>query len=246
MEILTILLLLFIGFIANFLGSIVGGGGVISIPALIFLGLPPQTAIATDRFASMGESACIFKYHKSGKINYKMILPLCIIAVVGTIIGSSILLNIDKNIILKIMGVMFLLFIPLIILKKDKGIENKKLTKLSIFWGYALYFLVAIQGGFLGAGTGVLAVFVFIFFFGMSYIESNANQAIPWLIISVISTIIFAFYGLIRYDYGIFVLIGAIIGGYIGPYFALKRGEKFIKNLFIVIIILVAIKLIFF
>lgn len=245
MEILTIILLFLIGFIANFIGSMIGGGGLISIPSLIFIGLPPQIAIATDRFSSIGQSTSIFKYHKANKINYKLILPLSIITIIGTIIGSIILINFDKSFLTKIIGIIILLLLPLVLMNKS-GIINKKSSYKQNLIGYVLYFFIVIYGAFIGAGTGILTTIVLIFFFGLTYLESNGNFSILWLIISLFSTIIFAFQGFIRYDYGLVLLAGSLIGGYAGAHTAIIKGNKFIRILFIVLILISSIKLIFF
>jgi uncharacterized membrane protein YfcA len=245
MEISTIILLFAIGFIANFIGSMIGGGGLISIPSLIFIGLSPQVAIATDRFSSIGQSTSIFKYHKASKINYKLILPLSIITIIGTIIGSNILINFDKSLLTKIIGIIILLLLPLVLMNKS-GLINKKSNYKQNLIGYVLYFFIVIYGAFIGAGTGILTTIILIFFFGLTYLESNGNFSILWLIISLFSSILFAFQGLIRYDYGIVLLAGSLIGGYAGAHTALKKGDKFIKILFIVLILISSIKLIFF
>lgn len=245
MELLTIIILLCIGFIANFVGSIVGGGGIISIPWLIYLGLPPHIAIATDRFSSIGQSTSIFKYHKSNKINYKLILPLIFISIIGTLIGSAILINFNKSILIKIIGILILLFLPIVLMNKS-GLISRKTNSRQKLIGYILYFFIVIYGAFIGVGTGILTTIVFIFFFGITYLESNGNFSILWLIISVISTLIFAFQGIVKYDYGLILLAGSLIGGYAGAHFAVKKGDKFIKALFVVLIVVSAIKLIFF
>jgi uncharacterized membrane protein YfcA len=234
-----------IGFIANFIGAMIGGGGLISIPALIFLGLPPQIAIATDRLSSIGQSTSIFKYHNSKKINYKIIIPLSIITIIGTLIGASLLFNFDKSLLIKIIGIVIILILPIVLINKS-GLDNKKTNIAQKIIGYILFFFVVIYGSFIGAGTGILATFVFIFFFGLTYLESNGNFSIIWLIISVISSIIFAFQGIIKYDYAIILLIGSLIGGYTGAHIAVKKGDNFIKLLFIILVVISSLKLIFF
>jgi hypothetical protein len=244
MEILTILLLLSIGFFANFIGGMIGGGGLISSPTLLFLGLPPQVAIATDRFSSIGQCTSILKYYKNKKINYKFLIPLSIITIIGTLIGSFLLININKSILIKTIGIVIILLLPIILVKKV-GLIKKKLNFYMIIIGYLLYFLIAIYGSFIGAGTGILTTIVLISFFGLTYLEANGNFSVLWFIISVISTVIFAFQGIIRYDYGFILLIGSLIGGYTGAHIAIKKGDKFVKILFIILVFISGIKLIF-
>lgn len=77
MDIITIFVVFFLGIAVSFIGVIVGGGGLISIPILIFLGLPPQIAIATNKFGSLGLSLSgLYKYWKAKKIIFEFVAPL--------------------------------------------------------------------------------------------------------------------------------------------------------------------------
>jgi hypothetical protein len=117
-----------IGILVGFaVGLTNGGGGLISIPLLILLGLPPQIAVATDRFGSLGYAASsTYKFLKSRKIVFSYILPLAIISSIGGLIGAKILIDIDKALLVKIIGIAIALLLPLVFLKKDAGIEKKK------------------------------------------------------------------------------------------------------------------------
>lgn len=98
-EMTTILLIFFTGLATGFFDSVIGAGGLISVPALVFLGLPPQTAIATDRFGTIGQSFTAFlKFWKAKKIVWKYVLILTGISLVASLIGANILVNIDPKI----------------------------------------------------------------------------------------------------------------------------------------------------
>ncbi len=240
------LMLFLIGVFSSFVGSLVGGGGLISIPLLNLVGLPLNVAIATDRLSSIGQASSIYKYHKSNKIIYKNIVLLSVISLIGAIIGSKILLSLDKDILVKTLGVIFIVFLAVLLTKKDIGYKLVKTSKFKKVIGFFLYFLVAIYAGFFGAGTGILATLVFIFLFGYSYINSNATYSILWLIIAVFSSILFAFEGIINYQYALVVFVGSVIGGHLGASTAIKKGEKFVRVLFFLLIIVFTIKFLFF
>ena len=247
MELLTIIFVLFVGLISGFIGSMVGGGGLISIPLLMFFGLPPQVAIATNKFGSLGFSVgSIIRFWKGKKIIWKYVFPLSLLGVFGGFFGANLLLNIDEELITKIVAVILLMLLPLILIKKDLGVKGKKITKTKKYIGYFVYFFVMIFGGFFGGGAGFLIIYSLVFFLGLTIIEVNATDAIPWLIQTIIALFIFISAGLVNFYYGISLLIGMLIGSYIGAHTAIKKGDKWIKSIFVIIILFAALKFLFF
>ncbi len=246
-EALTLILVFLVGVIASFFGSTVGGGGLLSIPFLIFVGLPPQIAIATDRFGGIGQSITAFiKFYKSKKIVWKYVPLLTIISLAGSIIGANILLNINTEILHYIVGVLLLLLLPLIFIRKGIGVQRSKIKKQKIIIGLLLYFLVQIFTGFFGGGTGILIFYILMIFFGLTIIEANATNTIPWMVLSISSVIIFAYNGIIDYRIGIVLLMGMAAGGYIGAHVGIKKGNLWVKRLFVLLVVVSGIKLLFF
>jgi hypothetical protein len=115
-----------------------------------------------------------------------------------------------------------------------------------LFAGFLLYFLIAVYDGFLGAGAGFLIAYLFIFVFGLTYIEANATEKIPFLFNAIVSISVFAGHHIINYPFGIAMMAGTLIGGYIGANTAVKRGDKFVRIAFIIIVVVSEIKFIFF
>jgi uncharacterized membrane protein YfcA len=136
--------------------------------------------------------------------------------------------------------------LPFTFLKGDLGIKRRIVSKYYKVFGLFGYFGIAIYDGFFGAGAGILATYLLIFLLGLTFIESNATDKIPWFLNTLISTIIFAVYGLINYVYGIVLLAGMIIGGYIGAHTAVKKGNKFVRVVFALMVLASAIKMLFF
>jgi uncharacterized membrane protein YfcA len=246
-EIITLLLVLFIGIVTGFFDSVIGAGGLISVPSLIFLGLPPQVAIATDRLGTLGQIfTALIKFWQAKKIVWKYVPILAAISLFGSLIGANILLNVNPRILESVVGILILILLPFIFLKRDIGIETIKTGKLRIIIGLMIYFFIMIFGGFFGQGTGPMIFYVLTFFLGFTLIEVLATGIIPWFILSVSSLVIFGFNGIINYKIGIILLIGMAIGGYAGAHVALKKGNQWIKRLFIIFVIISGIKLLFF
>jgi len=247
MDFLLIIFLIFlVGNMAGFLGAIIGGGGLVSIPFLMFLGLPPQIAIATNKLGSIGFSlGAISKFWKERKIVWKFVLCFSLLGTGGAYFGANLLLNIDQQSLSKIISLILLLFLPFIFIKKSFGIKRKNTSKIKRIIGYSLYFLAMVYGGFFGGGAGFLIIYIVVFFFGLKIIEANATDSIPWLIQSIVSLIIFALNGLINYRYGMVLFLGMLSGSYFGAHIAIRKGDAWVKIVFAGIIIFSAIKILF-
>lgn len=246
-SVITLILVFSVGVLASFIGAMVGSGGLISIPFLIFMGLPPQIAIATNKFGSIGLSlGAVLKFLKEKKIIWEYVLPFSIISLSAAYIGANILLNINQEILSKIVGIIILLMLPTIFLKKEIGLKRNSVTKTKRGIGYLLYFLIMIFGGFFGGGGGTLILYVLIIFFGFTIIEANATDMIPWFAMSFSALMIFMMNGIVNYLYGIVLFGGMLVGGYVGAHTAIKKGNAWVKAVFVTVIVASAIKLILF
>ena len=103
-----------------------------------------------------------------------------------------------------------------------------------------------IWGAFFGGGGGTLVFYVFMAFFGFTIIQSSATNKIPWFVLGIISVVIFAMNGIINYLYGVFLIAGMFVGGYLGAHTAIKKGNRWVKIVFAIIVIASSIKLLFF
>src|SRR3989338_8721302 len=97
-------------------------------------------------------------------------------------------------------------------------------------------------GGFFGQGTGPFSTYVLIFLLGFTMLETGGTTIIPWFVLSLSSAIIFAFHGIIDYKLGIFLLVGMGIGSYLGAHIAIKKGDKWLKTIFAIFVVVSAAK----
>lgn len=247
MDPFSLFIVFIVGIASSFIGSVAGGGGgLISIPALILLGLPPNISIATNRLGSFGSAGTsIYKFAKAKKIIYSYVPIFIILATIGSTIGAILLVNIDVQLLSEIIGIFILLPLPFIFIK-DKGLKFVTPLKSTRNFGYIAFFLVSIYEGCLGAGAGLMVMFIFVFSLGLPFIESRALDRVSSILSAVLTTIIFAYFGIIDYQVGIILLFGMALGGYIGTHTAIKKGNKFVKLAFTIVVIASAIKLIFF
>ncbi|MFH0830106.1 MAG: sulfite exporter TauE/SafE family protein [Candidatus Aenigmatarchaeota archaeon] len=249
MDILMLVATFFIGVASLFLGSVAGGGGgLLSLPFLIFMGLPPQIAIGTNRFGTLGHLSTSYKFYKEKKIIFKHALPLAAVGIVGAFLGAQLLLQINEALLSKLVGGLILLMVPTLFLGlgKGRGLERKNVPEKRRLAGYAGYFFVAIYDGFFGAAAGLIAVYTLVLSLGYTFIEANALDKFAFLFALIPSLGLFMLSGIVNYEVGLVLLAGMLVGGYLGAHVAIKKGNKFVKLMFSVVVIASALKLLFF
>lgn len=246
-EMIELLLVYLIGVAVSFIGSMVGGGGLLSIPLLVFLGLPPQVAIATNRFGSVGVAVgATTTYVKKKKIIWKYVIPVAVVALIGGYIGANILLAISEALAERIIGIALILFLPFLFIRREIGVVNVAVSRMRKGIGYTLLFMVDLWGGFFTGGTGIFRRYVLTHFFGVTIIEAGAIGSIPWLLTSLLALIIFIVHDVVNYQYGIILFIGMVIGGYFGAHTAIRKGDAWVKLVFAAVTVASALKMLFF
>ncbi len=236
-----------IGLASGLVGAISTGGGLISIPGLIFLGQSPISAIATTRLSAIsGGAAALFKYHKGKAIIWKYLPIFMVISLVAGIIGPKLLVQIDKNIVERLIGISMLIMLPLLVYKKDFGVAKKVRHKKHQLPGLVLLFIVMIYGTMFGAGGGIFLISVLVYFFGLTVTEANATGTAMWLVGTFTALVAYISHGEVVFSVGIPLLLGALIGGYVGAHIALQKGTVWVKWFLVSVVAISSIKLIFF
>ena len=155
--------LVLLGVITGFIGTNTGGSVFLTVPVMIWLGIPPQSSIATARLASVGTMfAGLRHFHNSGKVDYRLAAPAAALGLAGALIGASLLVQIDPALLHKIIGGLTLLLVALSLIRKP---HSPKATPSSLrrFCGYVLFVPVGMIGGLFG-GQAKLSTYLYIIF----------------------------------------------------------------------------------
>lgn len=243
---LTIVLVFFIGLLASFIGATTGGGGLLSIPFLMLLGLPAETAIATNIFGAIGMNiGSLEGFIGKKQIHWRYVASFSFLALIGGYVGAVLLVLLNKERIAPFLGGILLALLPFSLLT-DFGLYERIVTKTKQLLGYCFYFLVTIIAGFLGAGAALLVYDVLIYFFGFELVHANATNRIPWLLVSIIAFVVFASAGFVNYFYGAVLFLSMLLGGYIGTKTVLRKGTLWMKTVYAIIVFIAGIKLLLF
>lgn len=237
LDLLTVLTLMFFGFIASFLNAIVGGGGLISLPALLFVGLPPATAIATNKLANtISNCTSMITFLRAGKIDRKLIKKVVPFVFAGSFLGAFIVHLVSSDILKPLMLIMLILVAIYTIFKKDWGQTSERKV---LSTGKKVMFLFILAGigfydGFFGPGTGSFIIFVFLFM-GFDFLQAAGNAKALNFTSNLAALLMFLFLGEVNFSYGLIMGGTMIFGALLGSRFALRKGSSYMRIIFIAV-----------
>jgi uncharacterized membrane protein YfcA len=238
-EFSQLIIIFFVAVVASGFGTLIGGSSIITIPTLILLGLPPHTAIGTDRFGIIGVGlAGWYKFHKKGLINYRVGLIVAIPVLFGTALGANLVLQISESVLKYVIVVTNILLVAFLLLNPDLGVKKRETTiqQKEYLIGASLSFFVGVYGGFYGAMAGTFSIYILIAWFRQTFIQSAATQKIGSIFMTVTASIVFALNNAVNYYLGLAMLTGCLVGSYLGAHYAERIGNVWVKRMFIVFI----------
>lgn len=237
--------LFLLGLSTGFVGTTTGGSSLITVPALISLGITPQSAVATARVSSFGIlMAGIGPLHKAGKIDYSLALPSIAFAVLGSIGGAYLLLIVPTQWLQQAIGILTLFLTVLTFLKK-KEVTANPISLFRKIMGWISFTFTGLIGGFCGA-QGVLATYVFLLIFNKPLMDSIGTRKVTGLAVAVPALFLYGCNDLIHWVSGFAMITGSLIGSYLGTRHALKKGESWVQPLFTAISVILSLKLLLF
>ena len=246
-TLLTFLIVCPMVFLAGFIDSIAGGGGLISLPAYIFAGLPAHFAVATNKMSSsLGTAVSTIRFAKEKLINWKIAVPAILVALLGSNIGARISLLLSESII-RMMLVVVLPLVALIVLNKKlfhDNPENNDITKEMMIKILVAVFIIGLYDGFYGPGTGTFLIIAFTLFGKMSMAQANGNCKIINLTSNLSALAVYILSGKVLWTLGIAAALCNMLGNYLGSGLVMKKGSTIVKPIIIVVIVIFMIKLI--
>ena len=246
-PLMLVFLMCMTGF-AGFVDSAAGGGGLISLPAYLFAGLPVHYTYGTNKFsAACGTTFATVSFFKNGAMNVKIGILAAIGSFAGSALGSHIVLLLSDEalrtmmlIILPIAAVLILWRRKLPDENRDDGTLNLKKAVLALLIGLG----IGLYDGVFGPGTGTFAIIAFTTLMGFDLRTANGNAKVLNLASNYASLITYLMSGLVVFSVGIPCAVSGIAGNMLGSHFALKKGAKFIRPMMMVVLVLLLGKLI--
>ena len=226
---------------AGFVDAVVGGGGLIQLPAALLLlpGVPYPTLLGTNKFASLfGTSIAVHRYSRHVKIDWHTNAPDALAANIFAFLGSRIVTLLDPALLRPLVLGLLIIVAIYVFLVKEMGLIHKpkhaprKARLLGILVGAVLGF----YDGFFGPGMGSFLIFAFVGLFGFDFLSASASAKVINWTTNFASLIYFSATGNILYGIGIAMAACNIIGALVGSRLAISKGSKFVRIFFLVIV----------
>ncbi|WP_134687114.1 TSUP family transporter [Brevibacillus migulae] len=248
LDLSTILFLALFGFVAAFIDSCVGGGGLISLPALLGLGIDPYYALGTNKLAgTMSSATSSTTFISMGKYDKKLMLILFPVSFIGALLGTKTVLLVPAEIIRPLVIVMMVLIFFYTLKNKNFGKDTKLkgLTKFTLGWGVPLTFIIGFYDGFFGPGTGSFFVFMMVLLFGYDFVIGAGNGRILNLASNLASLGVFIWEGKVLFVVGLTMGVAMLFGATLGARMAVKTGVRYVRPLFLIVSITLISKMVY-
>jgi hypothetical protein len=237
------------GLVSGFINTLAGSGSLLTLPLLIFLGLPANVANGTNRIAILMQSAVAVQGFKKAKIfEWKEGIWLAIPATVGSFFGAAMASNINELMLNRIIGGLMIIMLLLMVIKPERWIKPSgssgriKLGPIQI----VVFFAIGFYGGFIQVGIGFFMLAGLVLSAGLDLLKANALKVLIISIYTVIALSVFIFNEQVNYTLGLIMGVGSMAGAWIATRMAIKRGSEFIRWFLIVVVLGFSVKLLFF
>lgn len=233
-------------FLAGLMDAVVGGGGLIQVPAL-FIALPhavPASLFGTSKFSGVfGTGAAAFAFAKKIRIPWRVVLPAVFGALIFSFLGARAVSSLPVEAVRKSLPFILTALLFYVYKQQEFGFHTQQ-----GFQGHKEILLAGLTGsvvgfydGLVGPGTGSFLVFIFIRFFGFDFLRASATAKVVNLACNLSALVWFSYAGYVRWELGLMMAIFNIVGARVGVRLALKHGSQFVRRIFLLVVSLLIV-----
>jgi uncharacterized protein len=244
---LDLLLLAVLGFFAGFVDAVVGGSGLIQLPAMfaVYPQAPHGALFGTNKFSSVfGTTAATLRYMRGLRMPWPMLVPACIGALIFSFLGARIVSMMPVPLIRPLVLVLLIAVTIYTFHKKDLGsLHGPRLNGARERWfGFAVGAALGFYDGFFGPGTGMFLIFVFVRFFGYDFLNASASAKIVNTVTNLAALLYFIPSGNIIWPAAVVMATANISGSFAGSHLAIRRGTTFVRRMFLIVLCVIILK----
>lgn len=233
------------GLVAGFVDTLAGGGGLLTLPVLLSLCPDPKIALGTNKLqASFGSTSAAFHFARGGALSARDCFRACLLAFLGSLAGSILVLQFDSHRLKQVVPVLLLAVAIFVWLRPQLGEKDihPRLSRIKFDFVFALG--IGFYDGLLGPGTGTFLALAFMLGLGFNLAKATANAKALNCASNIASLIVFLSVKKVWFVAGIAMGCGQWIGARLGSHMVLTRGTKFIRPVFLTMVVLITLKVI--
>ncbi len=246
MDYLQAFFLIFIGVIAGFVNTVAGGGSLLTLPILIFLGLPPSIANGTNRVAIFLQNISgIAGFRSKGVYVFPYSIWVGISALLGAILGAQVSVNIKGDLFNHILAIIMVAVVLITIFNPIKNPSEtiERFGKKHQTIGVITFFFIGIYGGFIQAGVGFIIMGSLTLINRISLVKSNSIKVFVVFTYTIAALAVFIIEDQINWMYGLILAVGNMTGAWVASRWSVGKGDVWIRRFMIVMVTALAIKL---
>ena len=246
MPITDILLIVLSGLAAGFLNAVSGGGAMLTVPALILIGLPPGVANGTNRLAVVLQSlTALAAYKKLKNTDTRLAISLTIPAMLGAVFGAVVSVRLDDSVFQTLLAIMMIIMlIPVVfestlntrLLAHDSSTRDRRMLQ-AVFFGIGLY------GGLLQIGAGIFILVALSTLGGLNLVLANGVKVVIVMCMTGIALCIFVWNEKVDWSVGLLLSLATSIGSWFGAHWGVRQGEEWIRLVVAVTVVAMAFQL---
>ncbi len=245
MDLLLILLL--IAALAGFIDAIAGGGGLLVLPALLWFGLTPEQALATNKLqAVFGSGSATLHFLKQGAIKLREMRRAILCTFIGAACGTITIQLINPATLARLLPILLISFAIYFLFSPRVGDQDAHPRVSPTFFAFTFAFAIGFYDGFFGPGTGSFFAMAFVMFLGFNLIKATAHAKLLNFISNLAALLFFMLGGHVMWQIGLLMAIGQFIGAYFGAHLVLRHGTYLIRPVLVIISLCMTVKLLFF
>ncbi len=239
-----LILLIVVFFLTAFVSVVTGSTSLITVPAMIAVGIEPHVAVATNMLALVFLSAGGSLSFKGKGVIDRRVLPLGIVlTVIGSAVGALLLLRIPTGALRLTIAVALIVVALFSLLRRDGDATQHSVTVASQVTGYALTFVLAVYGGLFSGGYVTMLTAAFVFFLGLSFLQAVATTKVINVFSSLVAVVVFARCGVVDYKLGVVLGLTMFVGALVGGHVAIRLPAVWLRRIFIIAVVGLALNM---
>jgi len=234
------------GFAAGFINTLAGSGSLITLPLLIFCGLPANVANGTNRVAILLQNVVgVSSFRQQRMLSFRRGLILAAPAALGAILGAQIAADLDEQLMRQVVGGLMVIMLVVVIMRPRRWLEvresaeGERTTLLQLL----TFFAIGVYGGFIQAGVGIFLLAGLVLSAGFDLVRANAVKVLIVLAFTVFALAVFVYNDQVNWLVGLVLAAGNMLGAWVASRMAVKRGAKFVRYLLIGVLVVSAVLL---
>ncbi len=228
------------GFGAGYVNTLAGSGSLLTLPLLIFLGLPAPVANGTNRVGILLQNVVgVSSFHRRGVLDVRSGAWLSLPAVAGALAGARIAVELDEAAMRTTIGILMLVMAVVLVVRPKRWLEGREdhhRGRPSAFQ-VAVFFAIGVYGGFIQAGVGIFLLAGLVLGAGFDLVRANAVKVFIVLCFTVFALGVFVVHDQVRWDLGLVLALGNMSGAWVAARMAVERGVRFVRWVLVAVVV---------